>query len=59
STLKHSDRILVVDKGRIAEQGTHQDLMALGGLYYRLVKIQTELSSDSTVDGLTIRDKKP
>jgi ATP-binding cassette subfamily B protein len=55
STLKNSDRILVVDKGRIVEQGGHEELMALGGLYYRLVKIQTELSRESSVDGLAIR----
>src|SRR5208337_1097573 len=33
STLKNSDRILVVDKGIIVEQGTHEALMAAGGMY--------------------------
>ena len=57
STLKNSDRILVVDKGLIVEQGTHEELMALGGLYHRLVKIQTELSRGPSVDALAILKK--
>ena len=50
STLKNSDRILVVDAGQIVEQGTHEELLALGGLYHRLVKIQTELSREPGAD---------
>ena len=45
STLKNSDRIFVIDGGRIAEEGSHEQLMERRGLYYRLVKIQTQLSS--------------
>jgi ATP-binding cassette, subfamily B, bacterial len=44
STLKNSDWIYVVDQGRIAESGTHDGLMEQGGIYHRLVKIQTELT---------------
>jgi ATP-binding cassette subfamily B protein len=55
STLKNSDRILVVDHGNIVEQGSHDELMALGGLYYRLVKIQTELGRGISVDVLAIQ----
>lgn len=44
STLKNADRIFVVDDGVIAEEGTHEELLELEGIYYKLVKIQTELT---------------
>ncbi|MBH8576683.1 ABC transporter ATP-binding protein [Nostocaceae cyanobacterium CENA369] len=40
STIAHLDRILVFDQGRIVEDGTHSKLLALGGAYYRLWKMQ-------------------
>ena len=49
STLKNSDRIFVVNRGEIIESGTHDELMTLQGTYYKLVKIQTELSSNVDV----------
>ena len=58
STLKKSDRIFVVDKGAIVEQGSHEDLMSAGGIYYRLVKIQTELSREPNVDAALVMSKK-
>ncbi len=58
STLKNSGRIFVMDEGRIIEQGTHEQLLALQGLYYRLVKIQTELSRESNVDAISAVQKK-
>ena len=42
STVQNADRILVVRSGRIVEQGTHDDLMALKGEYYRLYASQFE-----------------
>ncbi len=42
STIQNADRILVVDQGNIVEQGTHQELIAQKGFYYRLYAAQYE-----------------
>ncbi|MFB3893830.1 MAG: ABC transporter ATP-binding protein [Phycisphaerae bacterium] len=55
STLKASDRIFVVDSGQIVENGSHEELLAKKGLYHRLVKIQTELSREPSIDALAVR----
>lgn len=36
STIIHAERILVLDQGRVVEQGSHAELLALGGAYARL-----------------------
>ncbi len=46
STVQNADRIVVVDGGRIVEEGTHDSLMKKGGLYARLVEMQKIGSSD-------------
>lgn len=43
STVRHADNIVVMDKGKIVEQGTHEELVELKGEYYHLVKNQLEL----------------
>ncbi len=42
STIQHSDQIIVLSHGEIAEQGTHQELLALGGRYHKLYMLQYE-----------------
>jgi len=45
STVSNADNIVLLDKGRIIEEGTHQQLTALRGDYYKLVKNQLELGT--------------
>jgi ATP-binding cassette subfamily B protein len=44
STLKHSNRLLILEKGGLAEIGTHDELIEMDGIYAKLCKMQTELS---------------
>ncbi len=48
STIRDADRIIVMDKGRMVEQGRHEELMAAGGLYRRLYETK-ELLADTGV----------
>jgi ATP-binding cassette subfamily B protein len=40
STVTRADRILVLDQGRLVEEGTHQSLLVDGGIYARLAELQ-------------------
>ena len=44
STLKNSHRLLILDKGKLAEIGTHDELIAQDGIYANLCRLQTEMS---------------
>ena len=42
STLRDADRLVVIDNGKLVEEGTHQELEALGGIYFKLMELQTK-----------------
>ena len=48
STIENADRILVLLEGRIVEQGRHAELLALGGYYARLHRLQFHDSPEPT-----------
>ena len=57
STIQNVDRILVMHKGQLRESGTHQELMAQHGIYWRLYQLQYEDTGDGS-DGLHARQSE-
>jgi ATP-binding cassette subfamily B protein len=51
STLRNASRLLVLDQGKQAELGTHDELVAKGGTYAKLVQMQSDLSTVVAVGG--------
>jgi ATP-binding cassette subfamily B (MDR/TAP) protein 1 len=57
STVRNADNIVVMAKGTIVEQGTHEELMERGGAYFRLVHAQNLVGQDDTVEDTHLEDR--
>lgn len=53
STVRRADRLIVLDHGRVVEQGTHAELLARGGLYARLY--QHQFRDEPVETGIEVR----
>jgi ATP-binding cassette subfamily B protein len=54
STLRNAHRILVLNRGKLIEEGSHEELMQKDGMYAHLVRMQSEVRAEPTVDGLVV-----
>ena len=59
STLRDAHRILVFDRGRLVEQGSHDQLIAENGRYAKLVRLQSQTSTKSSIDDLLEKAEEP
>lgn len=59
STVRHADLILVMSEGRVAERGTHDDLIEAGGLYAELHRSQFARTPSQWFDGVLTVDAQP
>ncbi len=59
STLRNADRILVFDRGALAEHGTHAELIAADGIYAKLVRMQTQVTKSPSIDRLLLEEDSP
>lgn len=55
TTLSEADHILVLDQGRVVDQGTHQELCSRPGLYQRINQIQTALEEEFTISQAKVK----
>ena len=51
STLRHANRLLIIENGELAEMGTHDELVEKGGTYANLVRMQSELAERKAIGG--------
>jgi ATP-binding cassette, subfamily C, bacteriocin exporter len=59
STIRHADRIYVLKDGLVAEEGTHRQLLARGGLYAELCHCQTDAEDHPHVNGKSLPGRLP
>lgn len=50
STLRKADRLIVLDKGQVIEEGSHEQLMAVQGVYHRMYETQARQAMEATED---------
>jgi len=59
STVRNADRIIVLDRGRIVEEGTHEELLARGGMYYQIYQLQLKGQEEVAAKGQLPPAEKP